>query len=74
MWPEAAELGSRFVLAQAFVDYLAKQVVLCPSQVFDLDDKIETYPMHTAKDEGRTKAVRPRRGHLERHLGSGERL
>ena len=69
----AADLGRRFVLAQAFVDYLAKQVVLCPSQVFDIDHKLRAYPMHAAEDEGRTKAVRPRRGHLERHLGSGER-
>jgi hypothetical protein len=30
-WHEAADFGRRFVLAQAFVDYLAKQVVLCPS-------------------------------------------
>jgi hypothetical protein len=62
------------VLTQTLVNYLAKQVVLCPSQVFDLGHELGTYPMHTAEDEGRTKAVRPRRRHLEWHLGSGETL
>ena len=40
------------VLPQTLANYLAKQVVVGPSQVFDLDHKLRSYPMHAAQHKG----------------------
>jgi hypothetical protein len=45
-----AYLSRILVLSQTLIDDLTKQVVLRPSQVFDLDDKLGPYPMRTAED------------------------
>jgi hypothetical protein len=39
------------VLPQTLINHLTKQVVVGPSQVFDLDHKLGTNPMHAAEDE-----------------------
>jgi hypothetical protein len=38
-----------FVLSQALIDYLARQIFLCPSEVFDLDHELRPNPMHAAQ-------------------------
>ena len=39
------------VLLQTVVNYLTKQVFVCPCQVFDLDHKLGPNPVHAAQDE-----------------------
>jgi hypothetical protein len=69
-----ADLARIFVLAQTLINHLAKQVIVRPGQIFHLNHKLRLNPMHAAEDERRTKAAGPRRRHIERHLGGGERL
>ena len=68
------DLGRIFVFSQTFLSDLTKQVVVCPCQIFDLDDELGPNPVDAAKDERRTKPVRTRWSAIERHPGSGERL
>jgi hypothetical protein len=44
----AAHLGRRLVLAQPFIDDLARETVLGPGQEFDLGDQLGPHPMHAA--------------------------
>ena len=46
-----AHVGRVLVLPHTLVDYLAEQVIIRPSQVFDLDDEFGTYPVHAAQNE-----------------------
>jgi hypothetical protein len=39
------------VLSQTLINDLTKQVILCPSQVFDLDYKLGPNPVDAAEDE-----------------------
>jgi hypothetical protein len=39
------------VLSETLVDHLAKQVVIGPSQVLDLDHKLRPNPMHAAQHQ-----------------------
>lgn len=59
---------------RTLVNHLTKQVVFCPSQVFDLGYELRANPMHSAEDGWRAEAVRPRWGLIERHLRNGEWL
>jgi hypothetical protein len=45
------DVGRILVLSQTLVDYLPKQVIVDPSQVFDLDNKLGPNPVHAAEDE-----------------------
>jgi hypothetical protein len=45
----SADFGRRLVFAQAFVDDLAERVVVGPSQVFHLGDKLGPRPMDAAQ-------------------------
>jgi len=45
------DLGRILVLSQTLVNDLTKQVILCPSQIFDLDNKLGPNPVHAAEDE-----------------------
>src|SRR6266446_10921972 len=71
-WP--LDVGWILVLSQTLVNDLTKQVVAGPRQVFDLDHKLGTNPVHAAEHERRAKPVRARRRHFQRHLRSSERL
>src|ERR1700738_1799135 len=70
----SADCGRIFVLAQTLINHLAKQVIVRPAQILHLNHKLGSNPMHAAEDKWRTKAAGPRRRHIERHLGDGERL
>jgi hypothetical protein len=45
------DVGRILVLSQTLVNDLTKQVVICPRQVFDLDDKLGLNAVHAAEDE-----------------------
>jgi len=47
----ALNVSRVLVLWQAFVGDLAKQVIVCPAQVFDLDHELGANPVYAAKDE-----------------------
>ena len=48
----------RLVLAQAFIDDLAQEIVFGPGQELDIDNKLGPDPMHAAENEWRSKAGR----------------
>src|SRR5271156_2992378 len=60
-------LGRKSLSTQTLVDHLAQQVVLRPSQIFDLGDKLGPDPMYAAEDEQRAEPARARRRNVERH-------
>jgi hypothetical protein len=53
---------------------VSQQIVVRPGQVFDLDDKFGSDPMHTAEDERRAEPAVSRRGKVERHVSRRERF
>jgi len=48
---ETTDIGRILVLSQTFISDLTKQVIVCPSQIFDLDHKVRAHPMNTTEDE-----------------------
>jgi hypothetical protein len=56
------------------VDHLPQQVIVCPTEILDLDDKLGSHPMNPAENEGRPETAGARRRHIQWHVGCGERL
>ena len=44
-------LGRIFVLSQTLICHSAKEIVVGPYQIFDLDYELGSHPMHPAEDE-----------------------
>jgi hypothetical protein len=65
-------IASRLVLSNAVKDYMAKEVVVRPGQVGDLDNHLRPDPMHARQNERRAEPSALGRAHLERHLSGGE--
>jgi hypothetical protein len=63
-----ANLGRRLVLAQAFIDDLAQQIIFRPGEEFHFGDQLGPYPMHAVQHKRRSEAAAARRRHLKRHF------
>ena len=70
----AADLARLLVVAQAFIDDLAQQIVFRPGQEFHFGDELGPHPMHAAQNKRRSETAAARRRHLQRHLRNRERL
>jgi hypothetical protein len=69
-----ADVRGGLVLAQAFVNDLAQQVVLGPREVFHFRDQLGPHPVDAAQDQRRSEAAIARRRNIERHLRRRQRL
>src|SRR5215472_13754965 len=67
-WSITPHIGGRLILAQAFIDDLAQQIVAGPGEIFHLNDELGPYPMHAAELERRTEAAVARRRNRKRHF------
>ena len=52
-----ADFRGRLVLPQPLVDHLSQQVIVCPTEIPDLDNKLGWHPMNPAENEGRPETA-----------------